>query len=280
MSTWKLVRRRAKPKDRWKSTRSAVVSMGTAVALWSVLSGCRCQVEPTADERREAVPLEHSIESRELEVRRLVLGPLETNAYIVWRPPSREALVIDPASDAGRIVDEVNELGLRIAAIALTHNHFDHAGALRELWQEAGATVVLHKAQLKAGGTRLGVVLSDVDAMFVADGDKIVVGEVVFKIAHVPGHAPGNICLHSPADQAAWCGDLLFAGNVGRVDLPGGSAAQLAGSLRDRLGSWSDETRIYPGHGEATTLGRERRRQKRWFGAPKRAGEKGWGQMP
>jgi hydroxyacylglutathione hydrolase len=207
-------------------------------------------------------------------VRALRLGPLETNCWVVADEVGGPAVVIDPADDAQAILAVVGERS--VAAIVLTHKHFDHIGGVRDLVAATGAPLLAHA--LDAGD--LGDPETTGGAMFgfhqtapppdrvLADGDVIEAGELRITVLHTPGHTPGGICLlaESPSDPVPhlFSGDTLFAGSVGRTDFEGGSSRDLAQSLAAKLAPLGTETLVHPGHGPDTTVGRERRLNPFW----------------
>lgn len=199
-----------------------------------------------------------------MRVETLPVGPLQVNCYLAQCEETGDALVIDPGAEAGRIVEAIERLGAAVQLIINTHGHFDHTGANREVMEATGAPLALHEKDVRLlSGAR------DHAAAFglAADpspppdrllrGDEILkVGELEFQILPVPGHSPGGICLY--ADGHLFSGDALFAGSVGRTDLPGGSHEQLVRGIREKLFPLADETVVHPGHGPATTIGREK----------------------
>ena len=201
-------------------------------------------------------------------IHRLVVGPLQANCYVAACPRTREAAIVDPGGDADRIAARVLEEGLRPRCIVNTHAHPDHAGANAALKARFGVPVLMHRAEaamLRHAEPllqRLGLPFEPPpppDALL-EDGDAIATGEIVFRVVHTPGHSPGGICLlHDlSSPPILLSGDTLFAGSVGRTDLPGGSQEALEASIRDRILPLPDETLLLPGHGPETTLGRER----------------------
>ena len=193
-----------------------------------------------------------------------VVGPLQCNCYIVGDDETSEAIVIDPGDDAEELAEQLALKGLTVTAIVATHAHFDHvvgAGKLRAL---TGAPFYLHdddKPLLswmqESGRLFLGIELPPpptVDTS-AAEGDRLVAGEVELEVVHTPGHSPGSISLASPA--ALFSGDTLFAGSIGRTDLPGGDTTALLSAVRNKLFALDGDLPVYPGHGPATTLGRE-----------------------
>jgi glyoxylase-like metal-dependent hydrolase (beta-lactamase superfamily II) len=196
----------------------------------------------------------------------LMVGPLGVNCYIVGDETTRETMVIDPGGDARAILDTLRHGRLTPSAIVATHAHFDHLLALEEVRQQTRAPFFLHADEAPAlanaslGARLFGFVFGQpapADRLL-RDGDQVRVGALALKVLHTPGHSPGGICL--AYDNGVFVGDTLFQGGIGRTDLPGGDYAMLMRSIRDKLLMLPDETRVYPGHGDATTIGEERQR--------------------
>lgn len=182
----------------------------------------------------------------------LILGELPTNCYLV-SDEEGSAAVIDPAAAPERILQTARENGLNIRAILLTHGHFDHVGAVKALAQAVGCPVWMHENELTLPEYLTDGPLYYTDSY--GEGDTVTVGKLTFTLLHTPGHTPGSVCLR--CENSLFTGDTLFAGSCGRTDLSGGSGVQICRSLR-RLAAISDDLAVYPGHGEATTLARER----------------------
>lgn len=196
---------------------------------------------------------------------RITAGIYATNCYVIGCENTRQGIIVDPGGDAGRIMQAVSKNGLDIKYIILTHGHFDHIGALEEVKDKTAAKVAVHAgdahmlddpgkslAALVGGGT--GTVSPDV---LLKDGDRIKVGDLEMEIIHTPGHTPGSICIKI-GDAVLISGDTLFAGSVGRTDLPGGDFESLMHSIKTRLAVLPGHTKVYPGHGVATTIEREK----------------------
>jgi len=202
-------------------------------------------------------------------IEHLTLGAYETNCYVLRESETaRDCLVIDPGLDAGRLIDLLEESRLNPVAVVLTHGHIDHIAGVVALHSTfPDATVYIHeldaemlrepRANLSAmSGMAFSAAPPDVSLQ---DGNVIEQAGVTLLVLHTPGHTPGGICLFCQAEGAAFVGDTLFAGSIGRTDFPGGSMRQLLSSVKDRLFTLPDETKVYPGHGPATTIAHEKK---------------------
>jgi hydroxyacylglutathione hydrolase len=188
------------------------------------------------------------------------LGPVGTNCYVVRADhDTKQAVVVDPGGDAAQLRLELARAGASCAAILLTHTHFDHLGAVADLAEGTGAPVYVSpgaKGALENPLTPPGLTIRGYDqARDVTGGETLDVGGVSFEVLDVPGHAPGHLSYY--ADGALFSCDVLFAGGVGRVDLPGGDWETLLGSIRLLAERYPPETVVYSGHGPATTLATE-----------------------
>jgi glyoxylase-like metal-dependent hydrolase (beta-lactamase superfamily II) len=198
-------------------------------------------------------------------VHQLSVGPLQVNCFVVACQRAREAMVIDPGEDGPRILQLAESNGYQVKKIVNTHGHFDHIGANQPVKEATGAVLMMHEADLPllqnvrnhAQAYGLTVSPSPDPDKFLNEGDVFSVGEQSFSIFHVPGHSPGSICLLS--DGHLFVGDVLFAGSVGRTDLPGGDFDALIEGVREKLFRLPAETIVHPGHGPDTTIGREKR---------------------
>jgi len=200
-----------------------------------------------------------------LRIHAMEVGPLAVNAYVVEHAASRKAVVIDPGGDGDAILRGAAGLGLTVEKILLTHGHFDHVGAVALLRERTGALVHIHPADadLMRGASRQAMLfgLSVADPpppdVLVEDGDVVPFQGEEFRVAHTPGHTPG--CVSYIVGKMAFVGDLVFAGSVGRTDLPGGDYEQLIVSVRTKIFPLADDTVLFPGHGPTTTVGEEKR---------------------
>ena len=195
---------------------------------------------------------------------KLVVGPLETNCYVVADEKSKQGLIIDPGYHHTAILDMVKELGLNIEYIILTHGHFDHIAALGKVKEATGAKVAIHCDDVKVLEDKfLGAFLGLTGKappppdILLKGGEEIKAGELTFKVLPTPGHTPGGICLYGHG--VCFSGDTLFNAGVGRTDLSGGDGEQIFKSINEKLMALPDETKVHPGHGPETTIGAERR---------------------
>lgn len=196
-------------------------------------------------------------------IRKLVVGPLENNCFMIADEKTAECLVTDPGDEPDRILDLIKENNFRVKHILCTHAHFDHVGAVPEVKEETKAKIVLHGDDLviyrkateyaRSWGFEIDP-LPEPD-LLVSEGDILRLGALEFRVLHTPGHSPGGICIYG--EGILITGDTLFAGSVGRTDLYGGDVEKLKTSFK-RLMSLPDETRVLPGHGLESTIGRER----------------------
>lgn len=194
----------------------------------------------------------------------LVVGPIETNCYIVGAA-SGDGLIIDPGGDGKKILRTVKEQQLDIKLVVLTHGHFDHTGALKEVKEATGAPVAVHSldAEQVSRPGPLGMLMNHsvskppAPERLLKGGDSVDIGELRFLVLHTPGHSPGGICLYGHG--VVFSGDTLFNYGIGRTDIPGGSYRQLMDSIHTKLMVLPDDTKVYPGHGPDSTIGAERR---------------------
>jgi glyoxylase-like metal-dependent hydrolase (beta-lactamase superfamily II) len=200
-----------------------------------------------------------------MQIETLAVGPLQVNCFIVACEKNREALVVDPGDEAERILKRLHASGLQLKLVVNTHGHFDHVGGNRLLVEESGAELLIHQDDLpvlrraREHATLYGmsVTPSPEPSRLLAGGEILAVGELRLQVLHTPGHSPGGICLLG--DGHLFSGDTLFAGSVGRTDLPGGDHDTLIEGIRRQLLVLPEETVVHPGHGPDTTIGREKR---------------------
>ncbi|HEX4064634.1 MAG TPA: MBL fold metallo-hydrolase [Acidobacteriaceae bacterium] len=194
------------------------------------------------------------------------VGPLQCNCTILGDEAAHEAMVVDPGDNIPEILSFLARNHLRLKQIVVTHGHIDHVGGASRLKKATGAPVYLNQNDLpllkmmdvQAGW--IGVETPEVEPPDVSaeDGARVGIAGHAAEILYTPGHTQGSICLHFGPEKLLIAGDTLFAGSIGRTDLPGGDGKQILRSLHDRVLTLSDETRVIPGHGPATTIGEER----------------------
>jgi len=196
------------------------------------------------------------------------VGPLTCNCTILGDEVTREAMVVDPGDNIPQILSRLQKHGLTLRQIVVTHAHIDHVGGAAQLRKLTGAPVIMNQQdlgllgmmQMQAGW--LGVPTPEVAPPDASAEDGLTVGLATLpaQVLHTPGHTPGSICLlfHFNDQHLLLAGDTLFAGSIGRTDLPGGNGQQILRSLRERLLVLPDATRVVPGHGPETTIGEER----------------------
>ena len=196
----------------------------------------------------------------------LPVGPLQCNCSVIGDESTREAMVIDPGDDIQDILALVRKHNLQVKQIVITHAHIDHVGGAMKLRAATGAPIVLNQndhdllKMLDEQAAWVGMPSPgkvDIDGS-VSTGDTITAGGLNASILHTPGHTQGSICLYFPAQKKLIAGDTLFAGSIGRTDLPGGSMQKILNSLHNTVLALPDDTVVVPGHGPLTTIGEER----------------------
>jgi glyoxylase-like metal-dependent hydrolase (beta-lactamase superfamily II) len=196
----------------------------------------------------------------------LPVGPLQCNCSIVGDENSREAMIIDPGDDIDAVMEIVARHQLQVKQIVVTHAHIDHVGGAMKLKQLTGAPILLNQNDsdlLRMMDTQAawlgmrppGKVAID---QSIGSGDTVKAGAVEGQVLYTPGHTEGSICLYFEAEKRLFAGDTLFAGSIGRTDLPGGSYDKIIHSLHESVLTLPDETVVVPGHGSLTTIGEER----------------------
>ena len=196
----------------------------------------------------------------------LPVGPLHCNCSIIGDEVSREAMVIDPGDDIGDVVGIVQKHNLSVKQIVITHAHIDHVGGAMKLRAATGAPILLNHNDYTL------LKMLDVQADWIGmqspgkveidhslnEQDTVKAGSLIASVMHTPGHTEGSICLYFPIERKLIAGDTLFAGSIGRTDLPGGSFEKIMRSLHDKVLALPDETAVVPGHGPLTSIGAER----------------------
>lgn len=194
------------------------------------------------------------------------VGPLQCNCSIIGDAASREAMVIDPGDDVGAILAILGKHRLTLKQIVITHAHIDHVGGAAKLKRATGAPVLLNSndtallRMLDVQASWLGMAPpehTEIDESL-DHGSKLTVGAIEAEVIHTPGHTEGSVCVYLPAQSKLIAGDTLFAGSIGRTDLPGGSFEKIMSSLHSRVLALPENVAVIPGHGPTTTIGEEK----------------------
>ncbi len=196
----------------------------------------------------------------------LAVGPLQCNCSVIGDEASREGMVIDPGDDIDDVLALIRKHNLQIKQIVITHAHIDHVGGAMKLRAATGAPILLNQndsallRMLDMQAAWIGMRAPgnvEIDHS-VGNADVVKAGSLAATVLHTPGHTEGSVCLYFPAEKKLIAGDTLFAGSIGRTDLPGGSFEKIIDSLHEKVLALPDETVVVPGHGPLTTIGEER----------------------
>ncbi|PID78069.1 MAG: MBL fold metallo-hydrolase [Deltaproteobacteria bacterium] len=195
------------------------------------------------------------------------VGPIMANCFILGCEKTREAVVIDPGDEDERILMVLAEDQLTVKYIVNTHGHFDHVAANRPMKEATGADILIHEddsfmlSELSAMGASFGLRVENSPPAdkFLKEGDIISFGNIDMEILHTPGHSPGSVSIYIKSEKLLFSGDTLFAGSIGRTDLPGGNYKALISNVRNKIFSLDDDVKVYPGHGPETTILAEKR---------------------
>ncbi|MGI6055227.1 MAG: MBL fold metallo-hydrolase [Clostridium sp.] len=202
-----------------------------------------------------------------MEIKRLVVGMVETNCYIAVHPETKEAIIVDPGDEAMRIESAVRQLGAEVKAVLLTHGHFDHMTAAKALKETFQVPVYAHRAEAEI----LADPAKNLSAQFqgggfgakadvlLEDGETFEAAGYTFRLIHTPGHTAGSCCYYVEAEKILFSGDTLFDGSYGRIDFPTGNARQMVRSVAEVLFDLPDAVKVYPGHMGFTTIGDEKK---------------------
>ncbi len=197
----------------------------------------------------------------------IVSGALQSNCFVVGCTEENKAIVIDPGDDVERIVQVLGDNDMEPIAAVVTHGHFDHIEGNARLvdhypglpvWCHPEDAAMLTSSMYNMSSLFTKAIKSPPAGKHLNEGDVVEVGQLRFEVLHVPGHSPGSICLHEPNHKVVFVGDVLFADGIGRTDFPGGNHARLIESIHAKLLVLPDDTTVYAGHGQSTTIGHER----------------------
>lgn len=203
----------------------------------------------------------------EFRIQAMILGEVSTNCYLIYHQSTREAVVVDPADNAAYILNKCRELAVKPAAILLTHGHFDHILAVKDICRAFLCKVyagreedrLLQDSSLNLSGSMGSEQMSVEADVLVKDGDMLSLIGFEWKVLETPGHTAGSVCYYVESEQVLFSGDTLFANSLGRTDLPTGDMGAILRSIKEKLLLLPEDTMVYPGHGEATTIGHEQK---------------------
>ena len=200
-----------------------------------------------------------------MEIKRLIVGMVQTNCYIAVHPETKEAVIVDPGDEAARIEDALAQTGAKAKAILLTHGHFDHIMGIEDFLKAFDVPVYVGREEQPLladdrlnASSMYGYHCAYTGAKALEDGQTVECAGTEIHVIHTPGHTVGGCCYYLPEEEALFCGDTLFCGSIGRTDLPTGSSRDLAHSIREKLMILPDETKLYPGHMDESTIGYEK----------------------
>lgn len=202
----------------------------------------------------------------DLKIGRMILGICQTNCYFVYQEGSTDAIFFDPADNGDHIYESLRAKGFRVAAIFLTHGHFDHIWGSRRLRELCGAKIYAFEREKKLCedavqnvSEQAGRAYTVEPDVYLRDGEELTIAGMTCKLIATPGHTEGSCCYYFKEDGILISGDTLFQESVGRTDFPTGSMSAIVHSIKDRLFALPDETKVYPGHGETTDIGMEKK---------------------
>jgi hydroxyacylglutathione hydrolase len=203
-----------------------------------------------------------------MQIKKLVLGPFQNNSYLISSSESGECVVIDPAIGSQILIDDIRKDNLKLSQIWITHAHFDHIAGVQKIVNDFGHAIpiYIHPLELQlweegGGAKELGIEidLNPAKTIPLSDNQVINLGKDHFKILHTPGHTSGHVVFYCAQENVAFCGDLIFRNSIGRTDLKGGNYEQILTSIKTRIFTMPDETRLLSGHGPETTVGQEKK---------------------
>lgn len=220
------------------------------------------------NEAQMADILEDTVCGREdkMHITVLTVGPVQTNCYIASAEESKSCVVIDPGEEPDKIADYMDREGMQCLGILITHGHFDHITGVKGLVKRTGAPVYAYEGEKELmenpalNGSRLvGYELSVKPDVLLKDGQNLEIGGLAFEVIHTPGHTVGGCCFYEKSSAVLFSGDTIFMESIGRTDFPTGSSKQLLASVREKVLVLPEDVRIYPGHGEETTVENEKK---------------------
>ncbi len=201
-----------------------------------------------------------------MKIEQYCVGQVATNCYFAINEETKEMLVIDPGDSAGMLAEKIRKAGLKPRAVLLTHGHFDHAMAASALAEMFDIKIYAHKAEketLENPSKNVSVMMGRGETyhadVFLEDEETLNLAGMELKVLHTPGHTEGGCCYYLEKEKVLFSGDTLFSQSVGRTDFPGGSMSGLVRSIKEKLLTLPDDVRVYPGHMDLTTIGRERK---------------------
>ena len=201
-----------------------------------------------------------------IKVARMVVGNLGTNCYLIYREESKETIIVDPADCGEQIFQKLQSQGFTVSSILLTHAHFDHVLGASDLRRASGAKIYALEEErplCENSETNVSAMVGRPCTIrpnaYLADGQELTLAGMTCKVIATPGHTAGSCCYYFEEAEVLICGDTIFQESVGRTDLPTGSASQLVRSIRERIFTLPEETQLFPGHGDSTTVGHEKK---------------------
>ena len=181
-----------------------------------------------------------------MKIKRLIGGNLESNGYVIYDKEQGECFVVDPGYNGDKFLQILEDLGLNMKGILLTHHHYDHVGGVDKIREKSDCPVYIHRADSDMYKKHVDVLLEN--------GDKLLLGNEEIKVIHTPGHTKGSVCFYSEQSKLAFTGDTIFNVDLGRTDLSDGSSYDMEYSICNIIDLWSNEITIYPGHGDSCNM--------------------------
>lgn len=213
-----------------------------------------------------------------MNIKRFVVGAIETNCYIIYDENTLESVVIDPGAEAKTLIQYIDSNNLKVKEIILTHYHYDHIGAVEDLKKKYMCTICIHKKDVEGlkdpkinhSKASFRKSISITPDKLLVDGDRFEIGSIKLIVIHTPGHTPGGICLKVENEDIIFTGDTLFIDDIGRWDLEGGSEDKTTNTITNKISKWEDKITIYPGHGDFGTMEYVRKKNREFLDILKR----------